>query len=235
MLTPRAVLNQWQIELRDKFNLNWPIYDGQVLRWYDCKALGHATERKVDRNAWHKEPVVLASSHLMRRSDRAVELLAAEPWDLVVLDEAHHARRRGAGGTGKSKGANQLLRLMQQLKARTKGLVLMTATPMQVHPIEVWDLVHLLGLPGGWSSVAFEKFFDIVGQPSPSHDDFEFLCMLFRDAEAHFGNVGDDAAQSLLAGSKLTSKKVIGALRDTRRRPHDGSFQLCIARPQSRS
>jgi hypothetical protein len=27
ILAPKAVLTQWQIELREKFNMNWPIYD----------------------------------------------------------------------------------------------------------------------------------------------------------------------------------------------------------------
>ena len=31
ILAPKAVLRQWQIELREKFNLNWPIYDGGKL------------------------------------------------------------------------------------------------------------------------------------------------------------------------------------------------------------
>lgn len=34
ILAPKAVLTQWQIELREKFNLNWPIYDGRSLNWY---------------------------------------------------------------------------------------------------------------------------------------------------------------------------------------------------------
>ena len=74
----------------------------------------------------------------------------AEPWDLIVLDEAHHARRRGAG-SAQEKGPNALLGLMRKLKDRTQGLVLLTATPMQVHPVEVWDLLSLLGLPPEWT------------------------------------------------------------------------------------
>ena len=102
ILAPKAVLNQWQIELREKFNLNWPIYDGRKLVRYPSPALRGANEREVNRSEWHKEPIVIASSHLMRRRDRASELVEnAEPWDLVVLDEAHHARRpvgRGSAG-----------------------------------------------------------------------------------------------------------------------------------------
>ena len=38
ILKPKNVCNQWQIELREKFNLNWPIYDGQKLCWYPSPA-----------------------------------------------------------------------------------------------------------------------------------------------------------------------------------------------------
>ena len=157
ILAPKAILNQWQVELREKFNLNWPIYDGSRLIWYPSPALRGRNERDVERDQWHREPVVIASSHLMRRGDRAKTLLEAEPWDLVVLDEAHHARRRAAG-TPQERGPNALLHLMQGLKDRTQGLILLTATPMQVHPIEVWDLLNLLGLPPEWTARAFLAF-----------------------------------------------------------------------------
>ena len=141
ILAPKAVLKQWQVELREKFNLNWPIYDGRRLVWYPSPAWHGRNERVVDPHRWHHEPVVIASSQLMRRRDRAAELLEeAEPWDLVVLDEAHHARRRAAGSQQEG-GPNALLKLMLGLKDQTQGLVLLTATPMQVHPVEVWDLL----------------------------------------------------------------------------------------------
>ncbi len=42
ILAPKAILKQWQVELREKFNLNWPVYDGQKLCWYPSPALrGH--------------------------------------------------------------------------------------------------------------------------------------------------------------------------------------------------
>ena len=215
ILAPKAVLTQWQIELREKFNLNWPIYDGAALHRYDCRALEGSASHKVARADWHQEPFVIASSQLMRRGDRVLELTAsAEPWDLIVLDEAHHARRKGAGLT-KDRKPNQLLSLMQQLKARTQGLVLLTATPMQVSPVEVWDLLDLLGLPAGWDEHSFVSFFNMAAHPNPSHADFEFLAEKFRASEKHFGALSEDAVRRLMPNTgALAVRKVLQALRD---------------------
>lgn len=215
VMAPKAVLNQWQIELREKFNLNWPIYDGSKLTWRACPALGPNPVKAVSRQDWHKEPFVIASSHLMRRSDRFRELLdEAEPWDLIVLDEAHHARRR-SGGLGQDDRPNQLLRLMTGLERRTRGLVLLTATPMQVSPVEVWDLLALLGLPSDWHVQAFLRFFELAGKPSPSHEDLASLARLFRASEAHFGPVSDAEAQRIIGtSSSLKAKKLLKALRE---------------------
>jgi SNF2 family DNA or RNA helicase len=215
VLAPKSVLTQWQIELREKFNLYWPIYDGQKLIRWRSEAQGGPTERKVDRSTWHHQPCVITSSHLMRRKDRARELLEeAEPWDLVILDEAHHARRKGAGST-KDKGPNQLLGLMRELRNRTKGLVLLTATPMQVHPVEVWDLLDLLGLPSGWTAPAFLTFFDKAMAPNPSNEELEWLASFFREVEERYGPTEEDVAQRVAkSGSKLRSRKILRALRD---------------------
>ncbi len=214
ILAPRAVLGQWQIELREKFNLNWPIYDGRKLIWYPSPAQRGRDERDVDRADWHEEPAVIVSSQLMRRHDRANALLTeAEPWALVVLDEAHHARRRGAGSQSEG-GPNALLRLMRGLKERTQGLVLLTATPMQVHPVEVWDLLDLLGLPPEWTAEAFLRFFDDLEQPSPSPDAMERMARLFQAVERGYGPIATEDARGLADLSSLKANKVLRALRD---------------------
>ena len=214
ILAPKAVLKQWQVELREKFNLNWPIYDGRRLVWYPSPAWHGRNERVVDPHRWHREPVVIASSQLMRRRDRAAELLEeAEPWDLVVLDEAHHARRRAAGSQQEG-GPNALLRLMLRLKERAQGLVLLTATPMQVHPVEVWDLLNLLGLPPEWTDKAFLGFFDDIEQPNPSSNALDRMAKLFQSVERHYGEVKTEDAQRLAGLSRLKAGKVLRALRN---------------------
>ena len=214
ILAPKAVLGQWQIELREKFNLNWPIYDGRNLVRYPSPALRGRHRVEAGPHRWHEEPAVIASSHLMRRRERAAVLLEeAEPWDLVVLDEAHHARRRAAGAPQEG-GPNALLRLMRGLEGRTQGLVLLTATPMQVHPVEVWDLLHLLGLPPEWTAEAFLRFFEDLEQPSPSARALDRMAGLFRAVERAYGEVATADAQRLTALSRFKANKVLRALRD---------------------
>ena len=75
-------------------------------------------------------------------------------WDLVILDEAHHARRQSP--QNRKQTTNRLLQLMQQLEeksreaklSRRESLLLLSATPMQINTIEVFDLLQLLGLRG---------------------------------------------------------------------------------------
>ncbi|MGH1591134.1 helicase-related protein [Methylobacterium phyllosphaerae] len=214
ILAPKSVCKQWQLELREKFNLDWPIYDGQKLSWLRTPARPEGLERDVSRAEWHKEPFVLMSSHLARRKDRQPELLfQADPWDLVIVDEAHHARRRGAG-TAQDGGPNALLRLLRSLKDRTQGLVLLTATPMQVHPVELWDLLQLLGMPPEWTADAFESFFRDVAAGSLPNDRLERLAYLFRANETFFQPMSREDAQRWAKLSGLKAKKVLEALRE---------------------
>ncbi len=170
ILTPRSVLRQWQEELYEKFALNVPRYDGVGFRDYFGEIPAPAG------NPWNAYPVLLASSQLAKRRDRVMEVLAAEPWDLVIVDEAHHARRREF--RTERYRPNRLLMLLEGdgqspgLVGRTRGLLLLTATPLQLHPVEVFDLLRQLGLPGAWaaSERRFLRFFDELraaraGQP----------------------------------------------------------------------
>ncbi|MEG4291380.1 hypothetical protein Q5692_09360 [Microcoleus sp. C2C3] len=64
----------------------------------------------------------------------------------MILDEAHHARRPTP--QNRNETPNRLLQLMQQLKEKSRSLLLLSAMPMQINTIQVFDLLQLLGLRG---------------------------------------------------------------------------------------
>lgn len=190
LLVPAAVLVQWQEELAEKVALWVPRWTDGHWVWPD----GTESPAKPGDPWASKEPVVLASSHLARRGEQLPKLLAAAPWDLVVVDEAHHARRRG----GKSDGPpNTLLSLLQELHQRDgwRALYLASATPMQMYPHEAWDLIELFDLPGFWAESAekFEAYFRELSVYWPSRQ-WNFLARMVRD---NFSDPATEANRAL--------------------------------------
>jgi len=189
VLAPASVQPQWQEELREKFNLHFSSYNQGKFK--DC----YGTITVPALNPWNSENLVLASSHLVRRAERMTELLDAEPWDLVIVDEAHHARRKSP--QQRKDTPNRLLQLLQQLKDKTKSLILLSATPMQIDPIEVFDLLNLLGLEGHWSFG--ENFCDYFSSLSskPGDRTLEFWQYMATDYFRYGGAECDRLKQHL--------------------------------------
>jgi len=183
ILVPKGVLRQWQEELYEKFGLNVPAYDGKGF---------HDYFRQVPTppgNPWDAYPLLLASCQLAKRVERREALLQAGPFDLVVLDEAHHARRREF--LNRRYRPNRLLSLLEGedgrpgLRFRTRGLLLLTATPMQVHPVEVYDLLRQLDLPPAWaaSEMRFLRFLSELRKARAEENaDWTFLLRMTQSS-----------------------------------------------------
>lgn len=203
ILAPASVQPQWQEELREKFNLHFASYSQGKFK--DC--YGNTTTPAL--NPWNAEDLVLASSHLVRRTERMNELLDAEPWDLVIVDEAHHARRKSP--QQRKDTPNRLLQLLQQLKDKTKSLILLSATPMQIDPIEVFDLLNLLGLEGHWSyGDNFCNYFSSLSS-EPDERTLEFWQYMATDYFRYGGQECDRLGEHLVNGERMMAYK----LRDT--------------------
>lgn len=220
VLAPASVVRQWQFELREKFNLNWPIYDGSALLWYNSPYYHDGQEKRpikaVARTEWHREPFVLVSHNLMRREERRPEILSqAERYDLVIVDEAHHARRKG-GATAKKYEPNRMLRLLSGLASRTDGLVLLTATPLQVGPVEVWDLLKTLGIPQSWSESRFLEYFEILAEDNPEVEKMRQVAAMFVDLENMYGASEEEALAKRYADDDVfLVRNVLDAIHST--------------------
>ena len=110
VLTPARLAPQWRQRLKTMFDIRLQEY---------------AAER--DRGPitfWDTANQVVASFHTLRQERARKRLLAAEPWDIVMVDEAHHFQSRETDTTL----TYELLRELQDAD-RIKSLVLFTGTP----------------------------------------------------------------------------------------------------------
>ncbi|MCL4532346.1 MAG: DEAD/DEAH box helicase, partial [Actinobacteria bacterium] len=94
---------------------------------------------------------LILSRELARLDANVQKILAGPVWDLVLMDEAH-AARRARPVEGEFNAANLLLGLLRklQLTGKARGMLLLSATPMQTQPWEPWDLLSVLGEGGDW-------------------------------------------------------------------------------------
>lgn len=182
IIAPRSLVRQWMEELREKFALTAWFYDGKRL-------IDVGGRTRIEPSPLEQDGIVIVSRHLIARTDRREGVLSvSSPWDLVVVDEAHAARQK----VFQQSEPNQLLSLLLDMKsARLYGsLWLLTATPMQLHPREVHDLLLLCGLddPGwdGWSRLdLFEGFFNELQRFQRSADARGEVISMTRIAVEH--------------------------------------------------
>ncbi len=143
IICPKTLIWQWQAEMLDLLDMPSAVWNGK--QWVDEReieypAAGVEAIRKCPRR------VGIVSGGLISRGSEAAAQLLKLDYECVILDEAHRARRRNLGPTHDHEvpDPNNLLRFMYQIAPRTRSLLLATATPVQLRPIEAWDLLNLL-------------------------------------------------------------------------------------------
>ncbi len=114
ILAPAGLVGQWAEELDRKFALPVKVAAGR-------RDIASATGASV----------ILLSVAVARRKAIA-ELLSAQPWDLIIVDEAHRLRNPGSASA----------QLVKSLK--TQYLLLLTATPVVNQLEDLFQLVNLV-------------------------------------------------------------------------------------------
>ena len=118
VLTVPSLVDQWEEELSDKFNLT-------------TVTTNHAAARADTAQFWRENAGIVASLHTLKQPAQ-LEIARTVHWDLVIVDEAHYLRNR------ESQAWQAVNALPRQF------LLLLTATPVQNSIEELYNLVTLL-------------------------------------------------------------------------------------------
>ena len=150
ILTPKAVLQQWQEELAEHFGINAWLYDSSMKAYYDVngakKSIG--TSNPIGKKA---PDIMLMSAQFARGSGKqksVFERAGAILPDLLILDEAHSARV--STDLSGSKKSTKIYTMLKEFAPQIPHVILATATPMQKESSEYHSMLKLLGLPNAW-------------------------------------------------------------------------------------
>ena len=114
IVSPGALVEQWQTELDTRFHLSFDILTADQL------------EGARSGNWFLEHPLAIARLDKLSRDEAVQALLQQTEWDLVIFDEAHKLAASFFGGEVRY---TRRYRLAQLLGGLTRHLLLLTATP----------------------------------------------------------------------------------------------------------
>ena len=128
ILCPASLTQQWQERLRVMFDIRMSVY------------LPEADTERSD--FWNTHNRVIVSMQTIRKdhNGRHDRLLESDPWDLILVDEAHHLNADEKGGP------TQAFKLMERIVEENlvKSMVFLTGTPHRGKNFGFLSLLSLL-------------------------------------------------------------------------------------------
>lgn len=126
VVAPSHLTVQWLVELFHKFNHLFTLMDSERHE--------SSLDQQPTQNPWARFDLVVTSLELLQRSEQFRDEAGSKEaaWDLVIIDEAHHLKGEKA------------YEAAEALAKNSYGLLLLTATPMQLDPAEYQSLLSLI-------------------------------------------------------------------------------------------
>lgn len=161
VLAPKPLLQQWQDELMELLLLPSARWNGKS--WVDENDLEYPSDGAKSLGKCPRRIGLVSQGLVVRGMSEAINQLLSRNYSCVIVDESHRARRRKvpkvdakAEEIDERAEPNKLMAFLWQIGRKTKSMLLATATPVQLHPVEAWDLLHILsqgndGVLGGWT------------------------------------------------------------------------------------
>src|SRR5438105_2398405 len=167
VVAPSHLTVQWLAELFYKFNLVVTLMEPDRAR----DARQGPPDPDAPGSPWARHHLVVTSLEWLSRAGKEAEEAAEAGWDLVVVDEAHHLRGARA------------YEVAGAIAKRTWGLLLLTATPLQLDPAEYHALLRLV-------------------DPAPAATEAELRARLARQGDL------STEVRALLAGDEKAADRI---------------------------
>lgn len=120
VLTPDSLVHQWFVELLRRFNLSFRLFSQEYLE--ECDGL----------NPFNDDQLWICSTNFSTNT-KVTAWLKKAPWDMVIVDEAHHCQL-----------TSNLYPLLLDLSKQCHSLILISATPEQFGREDHFARLHLL-------------------------------------------------------------------------------------------
>lgn len=147
ILCPSTLTRQWQVELKDRLGVPSAVWLSDRKAWLAPNDSIIKTNGPKDIVRCPYRIGIVSTGLVFQQGthvhDRECAELLKMKFGMVILDEAHKARR--TRGLNDSVGEpNNLLKFMMEIARRARHVLLGTATPIQTHVAELWDLLGVL-------------------------------------------------------------------------------------------
>ncbi|MBC7713706.1 MAG: DEAD/DEAH box helicase family protein [Rhizobacter sp.] len=112
ILVPDSLVYQWFIEMLRKFNLSFVT-------------MNQETHLEPGTNPFTENDFVIVNIGLLKGADMARKLMMEATWDIMIVDEAHQLK-------WSQESVSAEYKIVEMIAKKSKGLLLLTATPEQL-------------------------------------------------------------------------------------------------------
>ena len=143
IICPKTLVWQWQDELRELMGLPSAVWDGRC--WVDEHGNSTGGHSAYDVKKCPRKIGIISQGIITANTDAANHLLHMS-FNTVIVDECHRARRKNLDPKKQNEPPvpNNLYRYLMKISEKTEHMLMGTATPIQLLPIEAWDLLNIL-------------------------------------------------------------------------------------------
>ena len=133
IIVPETLKHQWMVEMKRRFNQLFTLVDEGFIRGL---FVGVAKDETKPNPFMQSNDIIVSIEFLMGQPALIEDLLKCT-WDMTIIDEAHHLVCEDGFTSHEYMLANAVL-------AKSKGVLLLTGTPLQLHPESQFNRLKML-------------------------------------------------------------------------------------------